>query len=53
MLRMPSIPVVRVGENRADRICYALDVGAKGITAPTINAPVEAKQMVQWSKYPS
>jgi len=44
-------PVVRVGENRQDQICYALDIGARGIIVPMVNTKKEAEDMVQWSKY--
>ncbi len=47
-----AIPIIRVGENRADQICYALDQGAKGIISPMINTRAEAADMVQWCKYP-
>lgn len=47
-----AVPIVRVGENRADQICYALDLGAKGIIVPMVNTPEEAANMVQWCKYP-
>lgn len=47
-----AIPIVRVGENRQDQICYALDLGAKGIIVPMVNTREEAEQMVQWCKYP-
>ena len=45
-------PIVRVGENHADQICYALDIGAKGIIAPMVNTPEEAAAMVSYCKYP-
>ena len=47
-----AIPIIRVGENRQDQICYALDIGAKGIIAPMINTREEAENMVAWCKYP-
>ena len=47
-----SSPIVRVGENRADQICYALDQGAKGIVVPMVNSPEEAEDMTSWCKYP-
>ena len=47
-----AIPIVRVGENRADQICYALDQGAKGIVVPMVNSKEEARDMVSWCKYP-
>ena len=48
----PAVPIVRVGDLRPDQICYALDIGAKGIVVPMVNTPDEAAQMVQWCKYP-
>ena len=45
-------PIIRVGENRQDQICYALDIGARGIIAPMINTKKEAVDMVNWCKYP-
>ena len=47
-----AIPIVRVGENLAEQICYALDLGAKGIIAPMVNSAAEAADMVQSCKYP-
>jgi len=47
-----AIPIVRVGQNRADQICYALDIGAKGIIVPMVNTKLEAIDMVKSSKYP-
>ena len=47
-----AVPIIRVGENRADQICYALDIGAKGIIVPMVNTPEEAANMVHWCKYP-
>ena len=45
-------PVVRVSDNRPDQICFALDAGARGIVAPMINTPEQARQMVNWCRYP-
>lgn len=47
-----AIPIIRVGENRADQICYALDIGAKGIIVPMVNSKEEAKDVVRFCKYP-
>ena len=47
-----AIPIIRVGENRQDQICYALDQGAKGIIVPMVNTKEEAENMVAWCKYP-
>ncbi|MBM3139858.1 MAG: hypothetical protein FJZ92_06490 [Chloroflexi bacterium] len=48
----PAVPIVRVGENRADQICYALDLGAKGIIVPMVNTKAEATDVVRFCKYP-
>ena len=48
----PAVPVVRVGDLRPDQVCYALDIGAKGIVVPMVNTPEEAADMVSWCKYP-
>ena len=45
-------PIIRVGDLRPDQICYALDIGAKGIVVPMVNTPAEAADMVKWCKYP-
>ena len=45
-------PIVRVGDLRPDQICYALDIGAKGIVVPMVNNREEAANMVNWCKYP-
>jgi 4-hydroxy-2-oxoheptanedioate aldolase len=47
-----AIPIVRVGDNRPDQICFALDLGAKGIIVPMVNTREEAVDMVKWCKYP-
>ena len=47
-----AIPIVRVGDNTAEQICYALDIGAKGVVCPMVNSGAEADQMVKASKYP-
>ena len=47
-----AVPVVRVGDNNAEQICYALDVGAKGVVAPMVNTAAQAADMVQSCKYP-
>ena len=48
----PAEPIIRVGDLRPDQICYALDVGAKGIVVPMVNTAAEATDMVQWCRYP-
>jgi 4-hydroxy-2-oxoheptanedioate aldolase len=45
-------PVIRVGVNDQTLICYALDIGAKGIIAPMVNSKEETINMVKWCKYP-
>ena len=47
-----TVPIVRVGENQQDQICYALDSGAKGIVVPMVNTREEAAAMVKFCKYP-
>ncbi len=47
-----AIPVIRVGENNQAQICYALDVGAKGIIVPMVDNKKMAEDMVKWCKYP-
>lgn len=47
-----AIPIVRVGDNYQDQICYALDIGAKGIIVPMVNSKEEALHMVRCCKYP-
>ena len=48
MRRRQAIPIIRVGDNRPDQICYALDAGAKGLVVPMVNTPAQAQQMVSW-----
>ena len=45
-------PIVRVGANHQDQICYALDIGARGIIVPMVNSKEEAAHMVRCCKYP-
>jgi len=47
-----AIPIIRVGANDQALVCYALDIGAKGIIVPMVNTKQEAIDMVQWCKYP-
>lgn len=47
-----AIPIIRVGDLRPDQICYALDIGAKGIIVPMVNTKEEVTNMVQWCRYP-
>jgi 4-hydroxy-2-oxoheptanedioate aldolase len=46
-----AAPIIRVGDNRPDLICNALDAGAKGIIVPMINTKQEAADMVKYCKY--
>ena len=45
-------PIIRVGANAQDQICYALDIGAKGIVVPMVNTKEETVNVVKWCKYP-
>jgi 2-keto-3-deoxy-L-rhamnonate aldolase RhmA len=47
-----AIPIIRVGANVQDQICYALDIGAKGIIVPMVNSKEEAINVVRCCKYP-
>jgi 4-hydroxy-2-oxoheptanedioate aldolase len=47
-----AIPIIRVGDNYQDQICYALDIGAKGIIVPMVNTKEEAINVVRFCKYP-
>jgi 2-keto-3-deoxy-L-rhamnonate aldolase RhmA len=44
-------PIVRVSANRADLICFALDLGARGIIVPMVNTKEEAIAMVRACQY--
>ena len=46
-----ATPIVRVSENRADLICFALDAGARGIVVPMVNTKEEAAAMVRACRY--
>jgi 2-keto-3-deoxy-L-rhamnonate aldolase RhmA len=47
-----AIPIIRVGANDQALICYALDIGAKGIIVPMVNSKEEVNHMVRCCKYP-
>jgi 2-keto-3-deoxy-L-rhamnonate aldolase RhmA len=47
-----AIPIIRVGANDQALICYALDIGAKGIIVPMVNSKEEANHMISCCKYP-
>jgi 4-hydroxy-2-oxoheptanedioate aldolase len=46
-----AAPIVRVSDNRADLICFALDAGARGIVVPMVNTKEEAAAMVRACRY--
>jgi 2-keto-3-deoxy-L-rhamnonate aldolase RhmA len=46
-----AAPIVRVSANRADLICFALDLGARGIIVPMVNTKEEAIEMVRACQY--
>src|SRR5215475_13705102 len=46
-----AAPIVRVSANRADVICFALDLGARGIIVPMVNTQKEAEAMVRACRY--
>lgn len=47
-----AIPIIRVGDNRQDQVCYALDIGAKGIIVPMVNNRQEMFNMTKYCWYP-
>lgn len=46
-----AAPFVRVSANRADLICFALDVGARGVVVPMVNTKEEAAEIVRACRY--
>ena len=46
-----AAPIVRVSANRPDVICFALDIGARGIIVPMVNTKEEATAMVRACQY--
>ena len=46
-----AAPMVRVGGNHADQICFALDAGARGIVVPMVNTRAEAETVVRACRY--
>jgi 4-hydroxy-2-oxoheptanedioate aldolase len=46
-----AAPIVRVSANRPDVICFALDMGARGIIVPMVNTKEEAIAMVRACQY--
>jgi 4-hydroxy-2-oxoheptanedioate aldolase len=47
-----AIPVIRVGANDQALVCYALDIGAKGIVVPMVNNKQEMVSMTKYCWYP-
>ena len=47
----PVTPIMRVSANRAELICYALDLGARGVIVPMVNTKEEATAMVRACQY--
>ena len=46
-----AAPMVRVAANQADQICFALDIGARGIVVPMVNTRAEAEAVVRACRY--
>ncbi len=46
-----ATPIIRVGGNDPTLICYALDIGARGIIIPMVNSKDEAVSAVRSCKY--
>jgi 4-hydroxy-2-oxoheptanedioate aldolase len=44
--------IVRIPEIRRETVLKPLDAGAAGILVPMVSTPEEARQIVQWAKYP-
>src|SRR5688500_13047150 len=51
MRGLKAAPFVRVSDNRPDLICFALDIGARGIVVPMVNTKEEAAAMVRSCRY--
>ena len=47
----PAAPIMRVSENRPDLICFALDLGVRGVIVPMVNTKEDATAMVRACKY--
>ncbi len=45
-------PIIRVSENNQALVLRALDIGAHGVQIPHISSASQAKQAVQYAKYP-
>jgi 2-dehydro-3-deoxyglucarate aldolase len=45
-------PLVRIGEVDQYLVKRALDVGSRGIVAPLVNSPDEARRLVEYAMYP-
>ena len=46
-----AAPIVRVSANRPELICFALDIGARGIIVPMVNTKADAEAMVRACRY--
>jgi 4-hydroxy-2-oxoheptanedioate aldolase len=46
-----AAPFIRVSDNRADVICFALDAGARGVVVPMVNTKEEAEAVVRACRY--
>ncbi|WP_130810449.1 HpcH/HpaI aldolase/citrate lyase family protein [Olsenella sp. Marseille-P4559] len=49
-LGLPSL--VRVGELSRSLVSHTLDLGAAGVMVPMVESANQARQLVQWAKYP-
>jgi 2-keto-3-deoxy-L-rhamnonate aldolase RhmA len=47
-----SVPVVRLSSNTLDHFQTALDLGAQGVVVPMINSRADARQAIQFCRYP-
>ncbi len=47
-----TAPMMRAKGNRPEFISTLLDIGAAGVIVPRVNTAEEAREAVQWSKYP-
>lgn len=49
-LGLPSL--VRVGELSRSQVSHTLDLGAAGVMVPMVESARQARQLVEWAKYP-
>jgi 4-hydroxy-2-oxoheptanedioate aldolase len=47
-----AIPVVRVSDSERTHILRALEVGARIVIVPMVNTPAQARQVVEYGKFP-